>query len=189
MFELMLAQAPYEPFEAAFEHVIGTDHSSLDPLQFHYFLESHPEILFVGELYVPPSIEIAKDNDSFKLLSRACFNTGDIVYQNQTLYFQEDQLLLGTLDGDFVLFDNVKHTTNQGGGIREFFYFDSFMNHSCDPNTLTHFISENSYLGIALRPIVIGEELTCDYGVFDTQPDGEGFQCECGAENCRGFVY
>jgi hypothetical protein len=53
-------------------------------------------------------------------------------------------------------------------------------NHSCDPNT--------GYQGldlIALREIELDEELTVDFAAFASE-DMEGFDCMCGASQCRG---
>jgi D-alanine--D-alanine ligase len=55
-------------------------------------------------------------------------------------------------------------------------------NHNCDANT--------GYAGlnvIALRNISKGEELTLDYASF-LDEHMEPFQCQCGAETCRGLV-
>lgn len=58
---------------------------------------------------------------------------------------------------------------------------ERYMNHSCDPNTRT---DENG-LDIALRDIHENEEITGDYTRFPTL---EGFECECGSENCKKTV-
>ena len=57
-----------------------------------------------------------------------------------------------------------------------------FFNHSCDPNL----VFEDDWTLIAWRDIEKGEELTYDYGTedFDVHP----FECQCGAENCRGKI-
>lgn len=55
-------------------------------------------------------------------------------------------------------------------------------NHSCDPNT--------AYDGLnvtALRSIQEGDELTLDYAQFCNEAS-EGFTCQCGSVNCRGFI-
>lgn len=160
----------------------------IDAYTLNQFLADHPEILYF-DLQVPANLEIAKDRGHFKIVSLREFQPGEIIYTNQTLTFKDDKLILTHYKNDFVLINNISHTINKGDSLREFFYFDSFMNHSCDPNTITFYTSENHYEGRALRPISIGDELTCDYEVFDLQADGEGFQCQCGAANCRGHVY
>ena len=87
--------------------------------------------------------------------------------------------------------DHLVHTVNKGNGLREFYYFDSFQNHSCDPNTeMVYRPNSNTvYDIIALRDISEGEEVTCDYETFDNLGlDGSVFVCECGAANCRGVI-
>jgi len=55
-------------------------------------------------------------------------------------------------------------------------------NHSCDPN-----LGFGSSLTlIAINDIEPGEELTFDYGFNETYHSG--FDCECGADTCRGQV-
>jgi len=55
-------------------------------------------------------------------------------------------------------------------------------NHSCAPNTAYDGLNV-----IALQDIAPGEELTLDYAAFCNEAS-EGFECQCGAPNCRGFV-
>ena len=56
-----------------------------------------------------------------------------------------------------------------------------YVNHSCDPATLS-FPPE---FNLAVRDIAPGQEITCDYGVSElTEP----LPCQCGAETCRKFV-
>jgi SET domain-containing protein len=53
---------------------------------------------------------------------------------------------------------------------------ERFVNHSCDPNTMTR-----NKADVALRGIRKGEEITSDYS-------GQGidfFRCRCGSEKCR----
>lgn len=56
-------------------------------------------------------------------------------------------------------------------------------NHSCDANT-----AYNGLDVIAMRNIADGEELTLDYALF-LDHNIEPFNCQCGAENCRGVVF
>jgi D-alanine-D-alanine ligase len=55
-------------------------------------------------------------------------------------------------------------------------------NHSCNANT--------RYLGlnvVTITTVKIGEELTLDYSDF-LDEHMEPFQCNCGCENCRGYI-
>ncbi len=55
-------------------------------------------------------------------------------------------------------------------------------NHSCDPNTCYKGLNV-----VALRNILIGEELTLNYTSF-LDEHMEPFTCRCGAANCRGLI-
>ena len=59
-----------------------------------------------------------------------------------------------------------------------------FMNHSCNPNTFMR-TAQFEVAFYALRAIVAGEELTCNYG--PTHHDGTR-PCRCGAPGCKGFI-
>lgn len=56
-----------------------------------------------------------------------------------------------------------------------------YVNHSCAPNTYLRIVGHRVEL-YALRTILPGEELTCDYG--ETQHAG-AMPCRCGATPCR----
>jgi hypothetical protein len=57
-----------------------------------------------------------------------------------------------------------------------------FMNHSCEPSTLT---LPGTELEIAIRDILPGEEVTDDYGTLLLEED---LLCLCGAPSCRGLI-
>lgn len=43
------------------------------------------------------------------------------------------------------------------------------------------------YQAIALRDIDVGDEITCDYALFDYDCKGHTIEvCACGSTNCRG---
>lgn len=64
------------------------------------------------------------------------------------------------------------------------------MNHSCDPNTTSSIARVTSeshkfeFDQIAFKDINIGDEITCNYLLFDYTCDGHSFECKCGSENC-----
>lgn len=65
------------------------------------------------------------------------------------------------------------HDQDQGG----------YINHSCNPNAgLTDLRTWS-----ALRDIKAGEEVTCDYGTFETSA-GWSLKCDCGTALCRGTI-
>ena len=59
-----------------------------------------------------------------------------------------------------------------------------YINHSCGPNTFMR-VSGYHVEFYALRDIVPGEELTCNYG--PTHHDGK-VKCNCGSPDCIGFL-
>ena len=56
-----------------------------------------------------------------------------------------------------------------------------YMNHSCDPNS----ISTGYGFEIAARDIQKGEQITDEYGLLNIE---KNMPCECGAGSCRGWV-
>lgn len=73
-----------------------------------------------------------------------------------------------------------------GGRLRQVYGWDTFMNHSCDANA--HFPpfrrtkTESHYRAVATRDIAAGDEVTCDYALFDSSCDGPEIEiCACGA--------
>ncbi len=59
------------------------------------------------------------------------------------------------------------------------------LNHSCDPNLWW----DGDETLVAKRDIQPGEEITYDYSSSDVDPETfPGFECNCKAANCRGFV-
>ena len=69
----------------------------------------------------------------------------------------------------------------------------SYVNHSCDPNCAIFYdcredengnTAEHDVWIETLRPIEPGEELTIDYN----WPADAAIPCQCGSENCRGWI-
>ena len=63
---------------------------------------------------------------------------------------------------------------------------DDYVNHSCDPNSGIKKIADNFIL-IALRDIILGEEITFDYSTYMDENNWE-MDCNCGSQNCRGRI-
>src|SRR5262249_15517340 len=84
--------------------------------------------------------------------------------------------------GDFRDFDEFGYYLEHGGIL----YPCSsahLMNHSCEAAVLDFGLD----FGLAVRDIAPGEEVTCDYGTFASDPPWE-LRCRCGTTNCRGVV-
>ena len=59
---------------------------------------------------------------------------------------------------------------------------EKYINHSCNPNTFVRDQAE-----VALRGIVTGEEITCDYSLEGV--NRWEFVCNCKSANCRETIY
>lgn len=57
-----------------------------------------------------------------------------------------------------------------------------YNNHSCEPNCGLR--GEITF--VAIRDILQGEELTCDYAFIDNED--YSFKCNCGSPNCRKII-
>jgi len=72
------------------------------------------------------------------------------------------------------------------------FHACSYMNHSCDPNTVIKMKTILKSDVFALKDIKKGDELTHDYAytAVDQIDNKEGWEmkCSCGSEGCRGVV-
>jgi len=99
----------------------------------------------------------------------------------------------GELVESFLLDDtnSVKDYFHPSEDRRQVYGFDGFMNHSCSPNCHAPLIHRSRdflfFETIAERDIYPGDEITCDYALFDYECDGhEIAECGCGSTHCRG---
>ena len=110
--------------------------------------------------------------------------------------FTRDELIQLKLDKPH-LSDNIDSFSCQSGhdrftiptsclSIGDKIDFRQYVNHSCDPNC-GYVTEDNQTFTIALRNIMIGEELTIHYGMLETEISFTyGLECKCGATNCHG---
>jgi SET domain-containing protein len=61
-----------------------------------------------------------------------------------------------------------------------------FINHSCDPNCESDNVGGRVFI-TAIRDIAVGEELTYEYNLYDS--DDDDGDCYCGAGKCRGTMF
>jgi len=64
----------------------------------------------------------------------------------------------------------------------------SKVNHSCDPNCGIEINETGAHDFVAMREIVINEEITFDYAMRNYGVDYFPKQCMCGSEICRGRI-
>lgn len=149
---------------------------------------------------LPDGITIGENSYGHALFSTKSFHKGEILYTGHMLLVNEDEILneynLHIINNDTTnnytlnkyILNKYKHFVKIGNQ-RQVYGFDAFMNHSCNPTTICNNISDLSYEVIAFRDINVGDEITCDYALFDYECNGhEISKCECGEENCRGSM-
>ena len=147
------------------------------------------KFLFIPDLRCPlDRVRIDSSTEFHRIIAARDFEEGEVIYRMDPLIFPNDFSLVIELNGIRKWIDNLVHTVSLGDGTRWFSYFDSFQNHSCDPNTKQVYLTDSMFEMVALRAIKAGEELTCNYESFDQGFDGTSFQCKCGSANCRKTI-
>ena len=64
----------------------------------------------------------------------------------------------------------------------------SKVNHSCDPNCGIRVNETGAHDFVAIRDIIVNEEVTFDYAMRNYGVDYFPKQCICGSERCRGRI-
>lgn len=165
----------------------------VDNVIFENFLRDN-KLEYCGEIKCPDCCKIKTKKENYLcLISTKHFNEGDVTYQNKPIIFEKNnpnQRALYKLDGRYHIASCDLFIVRST--YREFLMFDSFMNHSCDPNTAMVYSDKENYKMIALREININDELTCDYEKLDNNLDHMVitciFKCNCGSKNCRKII-
>lgn len=138
------------------------------------------------------------------ILSKKNFKAGEIINSCKSLIVSPDKLnkkIRVMVNGkEYSPIDKDTHPTDYTHGKWLLFFWDSFLNHSCNPNICTKKSStlqqEDGYFyydNFAVRDIKAGDELFFDYDIFVYDAKDFGFECNCDSENCqkliRGFKY
>ena len=154
-----------------------------DPSNMFYFI---PDLRCPSERVL---IDTCRPNgDSYRIVAARDFLEGEILYRMDPLIFPDNNSIVIEFNGKRKWVDNLVHTVNMGNGKRWFSFFDSYQNHSCNPNTKQIYLNDTMFEIVAMREIAAGEELTCDYESFDDGFDGTSFKCTCGSSNCRKII-
>ena len=143
---------------------------------------------------IPSTTYIGKSNISnFGVFANEDFKKGDIIYKNSAIIVKNDDIpdifYLQTSEERFILNKN-HHLVPYGDNNTSLLYnFDTFSNHSCDPNTIYPLIDKDpcNYQCIAFKDIRAGEELTCNYNLMPYN-DHSPFSCNCGYSECYGKI-
>jgi hypothetical protein len=142
---------------------------------------------------VPPQIELCPTRHGYLgIFAKYDFKEGTDIYSHASRPVAEDEVILLVTPRGTVPIDIKVHTVRRADGLRDYFGFDSFMNHSCAPNTISVVYpgdAENGrYATQAATDIKAGDEITCNYLLFDWDCDGHSFDCLCGAKECFGRI-
>lgn len=172
--------------------------SHVDDIIFNNFVEDN-NLIYCGEIICPDccKIEFDKDKKYWKLSAEKNFQKGDVIYENESVIFEKNnkcQRALYKLKGKYYIAQPELYIVRPT--YREFLGFDSFMNHSCNPNTEITYTNKQKYQMIATCDIFIGDELTCDYEHLNNNSNENKcdyvitcvFECDCGSSNCRKVV-
>jgi hypothetical protein len=132
-------------------------------------------------LHPATELRIVAPDIGVGVFATAFIPTGTVVYVKDPLEI--------TIDGD----DARMRDPVMGAIIERYSYVEpsgqrilswdlaKYMNHSCDPNT----ISTGYGFEIAIRDIEAGEEITDDYGLLNVERE---MRCLCGSDGCREWI-
>jgi len=141
---------------------------------------------------LPDGIIISTNQFGRCLVATKFWEKGALVYQGHYQELEEDEYLIIVGDQQYET-NTVNSVKNPTNNLRQVYGFDGFMNHSCDPNLYCPFTGSTDnkifYDSFAVKDIHEGDEITCDYALFDYECDGHEIpECLCGSPKCRGSM-
>jgi hypothetical protein len=151
------------------------------------WLHDNPKIILIHDNKLPETLKIKNENGYYSLQSLKKFNKDDIICKNEILYIEHDSIIIMNVNNKYILMENIMHSVNNINN-RFFYYFDSFGEHSCDPNHELINTSDTEYNLVALKNIDIGDILTSDYTLYDHNNDAPKFECNCKSTNCKIYI-
>ena len=135
--------------------------------------------------------------DNTCLVASREFKEGEIVFTNQAnLISKRDfttKKFILNVEGTYIRLYPEEHFIHRPEYV-EALGFDSFMDHSCDPNTSQAYQNSTLYTVRATRTILPGEKITCDYAKLENQAEkiqhvpSTKFVCQCESSLCRGII-
>lgn len=146
---------------------------------------------------IPEGLKLKNVPYGYGLFATKYFPKGSTVYTGRQYVipnkYAKFKLIIDNSDGAEYLLDTETHSVEVSESKRWLYLFDSFMNHSCDPSTISRShpdtLTSGTYDTVALRDIHPGDEITCDYNLFEYDCHGKEIErCLCGAKNCIGRV-
>ena len=161
----------------------------IDKNMLEQFKADNTDILFKNISFENKNVDIFINNKYFlSIKSNKIFKKDEIVIENNIEQIPLDKKVIVNFNNQYILLDNDIHFTRQESWY-EYYGIETFTNHSCNPNCSHISISDSTYQMKAVREIKEGEEITCDYNIFQTTYDVKPFECLCGYEHCRGIIY
>ena len=159
------------------------------------------ENVVVIESQLPEGVEIVLTDESmqsFSLTATRKFAVGEIVYTNESFIIENkenfaESIYILRVNDNYILIDHNDHFIHRPE-YKEFLGFDSFQDHSCDPNTCQTYHDKTNYTVIAKKQILPGERITMDYAKLKNQATNiehvpsSTFTCHCGEAICRGVI-
>eukprot|EP00956_Cyclotella_meneghiniana_P031722 scaffold84212_cov72-Cyclotella_meneghiniana.AAC.3 len=159
------------------------------------------EEVTIFETTLPDGIDIRcnKDEHDYDMIAKVKFEVGDILFTNDAKIIEQGHVsdkvyILDVGGGSFFVQLNPSEHFIHRGDYCEMLGFDSFMNHSCSPNTHQRYHDQTKYSVIASKTILPGESVTCDYTKLGNDALGlesivtSEFLCSCGSPNCKGII-
>lgn len=151
-----------------------------------------------GHVFRPPEGAVLRQGEyGLGLYTTRSFSAGDILYTTSWYTVAADDRVLRALvevDGTVQEMELTrKHSVRSVGG-RILDIPGCFMNHSCEPTTVSmdHAVEGDGdpsyYHQVVLVDLEPGDHITCDYLIFDWDCDGHQFTCECGSDQCYGEI-
>ncbi|KAL7557961.1 hypothetical protein ACA910_020330 [Epithemia clementina (nom. ined.)] len=177
----------------------------------HLFFRENPDMILLESTIPYPNIRLIVAPEEAYIVAARPFAPGDLIFSNQatiislTNFLQQTFVLKLVEENDsenptpvkkiyFILLDKDRHFIHRPSYV-ESVGFDSFMDHSCNPNSQQHYENATTYSVYARRTICPGDKITCDYLKLDNEAEKQQnvakicFLCSCGEENCRAQIY
>ena len=146
----------------------------------------------VLERVLPDGIVIRPSPTGMGLFATTSFPKGGTLFEAGWVVIPDEPgtAVLRTQHGDVPL-DLLVHSVPVVGSdppTRQLYSFDAFCNHSCRPNSFSATPDDHSgkYRQVATRDVHPGDEITCDYDLFEYDSSDEMIErCGCGSAGCR----
>jgi len=145
----------------------------------------------------PDGIALTRTRFGLGLVTTRTVRAGEAIYRSDwfTVPDVEHALVVRTpVDGQIETLTITRMHSVRYLDTRTFDVPGCFMNHSCDPTSMSIDLVVDGeaevtvYDQVALVDLSPGDPVTCDYTLFDWDCDGHQFTCSCGADGCYGTV-